>query len=286
MYKALNYWVFGGFDGARTPYEFIDFAAENNLDGIELTVGDALPVDISADECRKIAAYAQEKKVGLRSIATGCYGAMSLGAADEAERQQAIEFTKKYLQIAQNLGVGTILVIPGSTQVAWAPERPIVDYMTAWEKSTASLRELLPFAEKCGVVIALENVWTRFLFSPMEWKIFIDQFNSDFIGMYFDVGNCALYCQGVDYIRALGKRIKAVHLKNFKGQDCGGTLLGFGDDLLVGDVDYPALFAAFAEVGYTGPFTVEMIPFSRLPNLVLPDQALAEKMAKQIHQLP
>ena len=55
MYKALNYWVFGGFDGQKTPYEFIDWAAEKGLDGVELTVGDALSPDITEEECRKIA---------------------------------------------------------------------------------------------------------------------------------------------------------------------------------------------------------------------------------------
>ena len=54
MYKALNYWVFGGFDGQKTPYEFIDWAAEKGLDGVELTVGDALSPDITEEECRKI----------------------------------------------------------------------------------------------------------------------------------------------------------------------------------------------------------------------------------------
>ena len=28
MYKALNYWVFGGFAGEKTPFEFIDWAKE------------------------------------------------------------------------------------------------------------------------------------------------------------------------------------------------------------------------------------------------------------------
>ena len=49
MYKALNYWVFGGFDGQKTPYEFIDWAAEKGLDGVELTVGDALSPDITEE---------------------------------------------------------------------------------------------------------------------------------------------------------------------------------------------------------------------------------------------
>ena len=27
----------------------------------------------------------------------------------------------------------------------------------------------------------------------MEWKLFLDQFSSDRIGMYFDIGNCLIY---------------------------------------------------------------------------------------------
>ena len=56
MYKALNYWVFGGFGPNKTPYEFIDFAKAQSLDGVELTVGDCLSIDIDEAECRKIAA--------------------------------------------------------------------------------------------------------------------------------------------------------------------------------------------------------------------------------------
>ena len=285
MYKALNYWVFGGFGPNKTPYEFIDFAKAQGLDGVELTLDDCLSVTITEDECRKIAAYAKEKGVGLRTMATGHYGSESLGADDEAERMRAVEFTKKYLQIAAWLGVETILVVPGSTSVAWDPSRPKVAYGRCWEQSTKSIKELLPLAEKLGVNIALENVWMRFLLSPMEWKLFLDQFTSDRIGMYLDVGNCQIYLPSEDYISLLGKRVKAIHIKNWKGDDSGGVLHGFGDSLLSGDVDFKAAFAALEKIGYTGTYTVEMIPFSRLPDLVLPDQALAEKVVAEFKKM-
>ena len=95
MYKALNYWVFGGFTGEKTPYEFIDFAAEKKLDGIELTVGDALKIDVTEEECRKIAAYAAKNGVGLRTLASGFFWGCSLSATDETERQQALAFGRK-----------------------------------------------------------------------------------------------------------------------------------------------------------------------------------------------
>ncbi|MCQ2380105.1 MAG: sugar phosphate isomerase/epimerase [Victivallaceae bacterium] len=285
MYKALNYWVFGGFSGERTPYEFIDFAAKNELDGIELTVGDAIKVDVTEEECHRIAAYAKERNVGLRTLATGMYGAMSIGATDENERLKAVEFTKKYITIAKWIGAKVVLVIPGSTFVAWAPERPVFPYRGVWEKSTESLKELIPFAEAAGIEIALENVWTRFLMSPMEWKLFLDQFDSKNVGVYFDTGNCCLYCKPEDYIEILADRIKAVHFKNFKGGDCGGGLHGFGDDLFDGEIDFKKLIGVFGKYGYDRTFTVEMIPFCRLPDMVLPDAALAQKMADQIKSL-
>ncbi|MBR4518334.1 MAG: sugar phosphate isomerase/epimerase [Victivallales bacterium] len=285
MYKALNYWVFGGFDGQQTPFAFIDFAAAQGLDGVELTVGDCLKPDITEAECRAIADYARAKGIGLRTIASGAGWGCALGAAEPTERQAAIDFTKKYLQIAAWIGAETVLVVPGATRVAWEPSRPVLAYKQVWETATASIRELVPVAEHLGVNLALENVWNRFLISPMEWKFFLDQFASKRIGMYFDVGNACLYGRPQDYPEILGDYIKAVHLKNFREEDCGGGLHGFGDDLLDGVLDFPAFFRALAAIGYTGPFTVEMIPFSRLPNLVLPDRVLAEKVVQQFMSL-
>ena len=187
MYKALNYWVFGGFAGEKSAYEFIDFAKENKLDGVELTVGDCLNPDITEEECRKIAAYAAEKGIGIRTLASGFFWGCSLSADDETERKQAVDFGRKYLQIANWIGAETILVIPGATRVAWEPDRPVVSYKNAWINATASIGELLPVAEKLNVNIALENVWNRFLLSPMEWKFFLGQFDSEKIGIYFDI---------------------------------------------------------------------------------------------------
>jgi sugar phosphate isomerase/epimerase len=47
-------------------------------------------------------------------------------------------------------------------------------------------------------------------------------------------------------------------------------------------VNFKAVFAALKACGYNRTFTAEMIPFSRLPDLVLPDQALSEKVAAQL----
>ena len=284
-YIALNGWIYCGFGGEKKPRAFIDWAAEKGLDGIELTVGDCLSVDTSEAEAKELAAYAKEKGIGLRSLATGAGWGKWLCADDPAERAEATAFVKKYLQLAAWLGAETVLVVPGATRVAWDASHAEVSYKNAWENATASIRELMPVAESLGVNLALENVWNRFLISPMEWKLFLDQFKSERVGMYFDAANCCLNCRPEDFPEILGGYIKAVHLKNFEESDSAGGLHGFGDDLFKGVVDFKKLFAAFVKIGYAGPFTVEMIPFSRLPDLVMPDAALAEKMVGQIKEL-
>jgi hexulose-6-phosphate isomerase len=145
-----------------------------------------------------------------------------------------------------------------------------------------SLKKVLPLAEKAGVTLAIENVWNKFLLSPIEMKMYVDQFNSKNIGVYFDTGNCMIAGYAEHWIEILGKRIKAVHLKNFKREDGGGVLHGFGDDLMSGDLNFAAVKAALEKYIPKVPVTVEMIPFCRLPDLVLPDAKLAKDTAKKL----
>jgi L-ribulose-5-phosphate 3-epimerase len=282
MYKAINYWVLGGFDGEKGPYAAIEDAARWGLDGVELTVGDCLPADVTEAECGGIRAAAAKAGIGLRTLAAGFYWGCSLGSPDEAERVRAVEFTKRYIRIASWLGAETILVVPGAVDVAWDPSRPVVPYQQVWDLSVKSLKEVLPLAEELKVNLAIENVWNKFLTAPVEMKIYVDQFGSERVGVYFDTGNCMINGYAEHWIEILGKRIKAVHLKNFKREDAGGLLHGFGDDLLSGDLDFSAVKAAIAKHAPSVPVTAEMIPFCRLPDLVLPDLKLAADTAKKL----
>jgi len=208
-----------------------------------------------------------------------------MSSADPAQRRAAVAFTRKYIEVAAWLGVKTVLVIPGAVDVGWDPSVPITPYQQVWDNATASLRELLPFAVDHDVTMALENVWNKFLLGPIEFKMFIDQLSSPYVGCYFDVGNVVLSGYPEHWIEILGPRIAAVHVKNFKRSDAGGLLHGFGDDLLQGDVDFPAVKAALEKIGYAGPITAEMLPFCRLPNLTLPDMDLARDTAAKMKQV-
>lgn len=282
----INYWTLGGFEGKKPMAQALEEASGMGLGGIELTFGAGeFAPGITEAQCRAIRAKAAQLNMRIETLATGYYWDHSLSSADAAERREAIAFTKEYLRVAAWVGAKVILVVPGAVAVPWNPARPVMPYAAAWKNATASMRECLKEAEKQKVTIALENVWNWFLTDPMAMKLFVDQFKSRRLGVYFDVGNGLINGYPEHWIEILGKRIAAVHFKNFARQDCGGGIHGFGDDLLKGDVNWKAVLAALAKIKYKGPITAEMIPFSRLPDLVLPDMPLARDTAAKLKQI-
>ncbi|MFQ6133650.1 MAG: sugar phosphate isomerase/epimerase family protein, partial [Armatimonadota bacterium] len=107
-------------------------------------------------------------------------------------------------------------------------------------------------AQEAGVVLCLENVWNKFLLSPIEFRDYVDWFQSDFLQSYFDVGNIVLYGYPQHWIRSLGPTLRKVHVKGFdadKRQFCW---------LLEGTIDWAAVMAALREVGYDGYVTAEL----------------------------
>jgi hexulose-6-phosphate isomerase len=101
---------------------------------------------------------------------------------------------------------------------------------------------------------------------------FIDGFQSDFVGAYFDVGNILPYGLPEQWIHILGSRIKRVHFKDFKNSV--GTLDGFCD-LLEGDVNWPEVMSALNAVGYDKWVTAEMGMYRLYPAAILPITSVA-----------
>ena len=75
-----------------------------------------------------------------------------------------------------------------------------------------------------------ENVWNNFLLSPLEFARYIDEFESPWVGAYFDVGNIVNYGWPEHWIRTLGKRIGKLDIKEFsrKRRNDEGLWKGFG----------------------------------------------------------
>lgn len=256
MKKGINIW---SFKQGMSVKECIELAKQANFDGIELGLNETGEVSLesSEKELLEIKKFAEEVGIELPSLATGLFWSYSLTSSDKSIREKAKSIVKKQLESAAILGADTILVVPGAVGVDFIPGSEIVSYDKAYDYSLEALTELKSEAEKLKVSIGIENVWNKFLLSPLEMRDFIDKINSNYVGSYLDVGNIIYSGYPEQWIRILGNRIKKLHFKDFRRNV--GTLSGFVD-LLAGDVDYPEVIKALNEIGYTSYVTGEMIP--------------------------
>lgn len=265
MIKGISYWA---FPGGTTCKEAIKLAKEYNYESIELAFApeDELGLNTTKAHCEELLNYANEIGIQISSLCTGMYWGCSLTDSDPNVAKQAIENTKKYLEVASWFKVDSVLVVPGAVDVSFVSGFKPVDYELCYKRATEAIKSLIPYAEKAGVCLALENVWNEFLTSPIEMKNFIDQFNSDFVGSYFDVGNVLLTGLPEHWINCLGKRIKKVHFKDFR--KAVATLDGFVD-LMEGDVNWKGVIESFNKIGYKGNVTAEVFPYAQSPLLLV-----------------
>ncbi len=204
---------------------------------------EARPVaDLAA--AKLLGVQARQAGVPIHSVTYGGWGApLSDPRPDVVAKGSAGVETA--LRSAQAMGADVVLLVP-------AVVSETVSYGQAYENSQKNIRKLLPLASELGVTIAVENVWNKFLLSPLEFARYVDEFDHPRLKAYFDIGNVILFGFSQDWIRTLGKRIARIHLKDFKRQGYKWT------NLLEGDVNWPQVRKALAEIGYQGHLTTEL----------------------------
>lgn len=255
MKKGINIWSFP----AGSIQESLTLAKAAGFEGVELALNGTgeLSLQSSEEEILAIRKMAEDMGLSLYSLSCGLCWDYRLSDDDPQIRQKAKDMIKKQIDTAKLLGADTVLVIPGVVNVEFSMPEKKVAYDVVYERALEALNELKSYAEEKKIYIALENVWNKFLLSPMEMRDFIDKIGSEYVGAYLDIGN-TLYCSyPEDWVRILGNRIKKVHFKDYRRQ--AGGLHGFVD-LLAGDVNYPEVVKALEEVGYTDWVSAEMIP--------------------------
>lgn len=264
MKKGISIWSFAG----GTVRENLKLAKDAGFDGVELALDETGEVSLEStkEDILAIKAYGEELGLEFYSVACGLYWTYNYTSANEENVKKAKEITKKQLEVASWLGCDTILVVPGAVEVAFDPGE-VVEYDIAYERALSALKELAPYAEELKVAIGIENVWNRFLLSPVEMAEFIDKIGSEYVGSYFDVGNVLYLGYPEHWIKILNKRIKKVHFKDYRR--AAGDLYGFVD-LLAGEVNWPAVMTQFEKIGYDGWVTAEMLPpYTHYPEAIL-----------------
>jgi len=258
MKKGINIW---SFKKEMKIEKCIVISKNAGFEGIELSLDEQGEINLHSNEkdILSIKRLAESEGIEIPSLASGLYWKYSFTNPDLEIRQKAKEVAIKQLKIAKLLGADTVLMVPGLVNEE-------ISYDVAFERALEAFSELKEYAERLEIYIGLENVWNKFLLSPLEFKDFIDKINSPYIGIYLDVGNIVYTGYPEQWIRILGKRIKKVHFKDFRRSV--GTINGFVD-LLSGDVNFPAVIEALKTVSYEDYVIAEMSPYFHYEDQVI-----------------
>jgi len=226
----------------------------------ELSLADRMKVarDVGFDVLECVTTPDQEEadaiktaaeKAGLRihSVMNMAHWKFPLSSSDPSVVKTSMEGMETSLKNAHFWGADAVLLVP-------AVVNPQTSYQDAWTRSQRQIRQLLPMAEDLKIVIAVEEVWNKFLLSPLEFARYVDEFNSPWVRAYFDVGNVVLYGYPQDWIRTLGKRIIKVHLKDFSFTNRVAKFV----PLKEGEIQWGEVHKALAEIDFSGPATVEL----------------------------
>jgi len=230
--------------------------------GFEVVQAPTTPDEHEAEEIRKAADGAS---VRIDSVMNMDHWQYPLSSSDPAVVEKSLAGMRTSLQNAKLWGSDAVLLVP-------AVVNPQTSYRDAWSRSQKEIRKLLPLAEELKIVIAIEEVWNKFLLSPLEMSAYIKEFQSPWIQAWFDVGNVLLYGYPQDWIRTLGKSIAKVHLKDFKRRENGYEWVNLGD----GDVDWEAVREAFRQIGYAG---------SAITELKVGDEAYLRDVSRRVDRL-
>jgi L-ribulose-5-phosphate 3-epimerase len=210
---------------------------EVGFDGVEM---DSPGVDVEAT--RKAMAES-----GLPVDGTVCSTHWNVRHSDKdpAVRAKALVDLQKAMRDTHALGGNSVLLVPGHGKDG--TEREV------WDRSIDNIRLAIPLAAELGVYIAIENVWNQFLYehegpenqNANKLRDYIEEVNSPWIGVHFDIGNHQKYAKPAEWIRTLGRRIVKLDVKDW-GKKAGWAKIGEGD------IDWADVRKALREIGYSG----------------------------------
>ena len=208
------------------------------------------PDQATAEEMKRAAAAAG---LHIHSVMNSDHWKYPFSSSDSAVVRKSLDGAITSIKNAKLWGAETVLLVPAVVDAK-------TSYADAYTRSQKAIRQLIPIAQEHGIILGVEEVWNKFLLSPLEFAHYIDEFQSPWVRAYFDVGNVVLYGYPQDWIRTLGKRIVKLHIKDFTFRDDPAIKKRVANwvNLREGDIDWKAIYSALADIGYKGTATVEL----------------------------
>ncbi|MGQ9807588.1 MAG: sugar phosphate isomerase/epimerase family protein [Armatimonadota bacterium] len=248
--------VLGMVQGEMSTPDRFKLARDCGFEGIEV------PPPMTPEAIADVQKAVHESGIPAHSVIFGGWG-KPLSHPDPAIRRQGLEDLKTALKGAKEIGADGLLLVP-------AVVNKETRYVDAYRRSQEGIRQALDLAASLKVRINIENVWNKFLLSPLEFARYIDELRSPWVRAYFDVGNVIDFGWPEDWIRTLGDRIVKVHLKDFRRDGRKWVPLGEGD------ADYPEVRRALDQVKYSGWLTCE---------LPAGDEAYLKEVARRVDRI-
>ena len=260
-----------GLSGIITPAEWsyqetLQKAKDAGYEAFELSFKDDRDTSFDSMTDEKIAdmvKMAEDMEIELCAAVGSGDPRPDIMTCDEATRRQSVDDVKRILEVVKKFGIDTWLMVPGRVSEE-------CHYDDAYYNAREALLDLAPFATDIGVRIAVEYVWNRFLLSPMEFKRFLGEIGSAYVGLYFDTGNMVIQSYPEQWVKIVGDGIMKVHVKDFKREGYEWK------PLLEGDVNFPAVMEELRAIGYDDAIISEVSP--QLESL----EGTAEKVRKII----
>lgn len=218
-------------------------AVDAGFAGVEMrTVGDAA-------QAERIREAAERSGLRIHSVMNTGDARAALSSADPAGVRRSVAGMETSLRNAKLWGADTVLFVPSRVD-------PKTSYRDAWTRSQQVIREqILPVAREIKVTLAVAEVWDGFLLGPLEFARYVDGFASPWVKAALDTDKVVFYAYPQDWIRALGRRLAIVHVKDFQ-IDRSGRLQS--RNIGEGDVDWVEVSKALGSIGYDGWVTTEL----------------------------
>jgi hexulose-6-phosphate isomerase len=267
IYKSLKW---GMIRAGGTTLEKFKLLKELGYDGVELD---------SPGGVEKQEALAASRETGLpiEGLVCSTHWDIRHSDPDPKVRAQALTNMQTALADAKLVGGDSVLLVPGKVT-----DEEHENHDQVWERSITEIKKLLPLAEEIEIRILIENVGNGFCYDPKLLAQYMDEIDSPWVGVQFDIGNHIWVSPPAEWIRVLGMRIRKLDVKD-RTKDRQQRPIGEGE------ADWPAVRAALAEIGYRGWAAAEVTGGDRdhlADVLARMNQVLGKSDGKPAKNLP
>ena len=243
----------------------LDAIAAVGFPQVELNVREPHVYGSDDKEERRLHALFAEHPVRARTMHAPA-GRSILAALDDEWRTESVAVLSGYLRLAGSLGLTEMVIhpIPNPDFVPDVDDPVLAQRLR--DGIRGSLDALMPVIEQAGVRVTLENLpYPQMPLNNMaELREIVDPYPSEFVGLIIDLGHAGkLKRDPADEIRAAGSRLCGTHIHDLDAPN------GDSDhhSPALDSYDWTAIRQAFAEIGYVGPWTMEVSRPSRGESL-------------------